>query len=260
MPDEYDYDDDDDDEDLLGEDYLIGLDDDDDDDDDYDDIEGEEELVLGLEDLRDLNDLMGGDEIGIDWGKLARTALAPHTLLPKKLRRIVAPIDPMAIAQRALGKRRKRRRRTKRRRVRRAARTARKEIRQKVVKAATVIRADPPDKSREWVEGFPFTTVPAGATLDITARPQVKMFRGRRLVIDQAVAVNFLIADIRVGQKSQMVSNNPIPAAIFSEVSVGVNMKLDTVTVGMELVLRVTNTDAINPHDFSAGVIGIAVD
>jgi len=115
----------------------------------------------------------------------------------------------------------------------------------------------PPTQVREFVIGFGPTIILANSTAIFQAQPQL-IFRGSRLIVPSALANNFSINDIRVGKDSQAVSSNPIPAAAFSELAVGVNLGLDTATPGIIITISVSNTTAAQ-QTFSAALIGTSM-
>lgn len=115
----------------------------------------------------------------------------------------------------------------------------------------------PPTQVREFVIGFGPTVILANSTAIFQAQPQL-IFRGSRLIVPSALANNFSINDIRVGKDSQAVSANPIPAAAFSELAVGVNLGLDTATPGIIITISVSNTTAAQ-QTFSAALIGTSM-
>ena len=116
---------------------------------------------------------------------------------------------------------------------------------------------NPPTQVREFIIGFGPTVVNANSTAVFTAQPQL-IFRGSRLIIPSTIANNFSVNDIRVGKDSQAVSANPIPAAAFSELGVGVALGLDTATPGILITLSVANTTGGN-QTFSAALIGTSM-
>lgn len=116
---------------------------------------------------------------------------------------------------------------------------------------------NPPTQVREFIIGFGPTVVNANSTAVFTAQPQL-IFRGSRLIIPSTIANNFSVNDIRVGKDSQAVSSNPIPAAAFSELGVGVALGLDTATPGILITLSVANTTGGN-QTFSAALIGTSM-
>lgn len=115
----------------------------------------------------------------------------------------------------------------------------------------------PPTQVREFVIGFGPTLILGLSTAIFQAQPQL-IFRGSRLIVPSALANNFSINDIRVGKDSQAVSANPIPAAAFSELAVGVNLGLDTATPGIIITISVSNTQT-SQQTFSAALIGTSM-
>jgi len=115
----------------------------------------------------------------------------------------------------------------------------------------------PPTQVREFVIGFGPTLILGSSTAIFQAQPQL-IFRGSRLIVPSALANNFSINDIRVGKDSQAVSSNPIPAAAFSELAVGVNLGLDTATPGIIITISVSNT-TLAQQTFSAALIGTSM-
>jgi hypothetical protein len=115
----------------------------------------------------------------------------------------------------------------------------------------------PPTQVREFVIGFGPTVILGDSTAIFQAQPQL-IFRGSRLIVPSALANNFSINDIRVGKDSQAVSANPIPAAAFSELAVGVNLGLDTATPGIIITISVSNTTRAQ-QTFSAALIGTSM-
>lgn len=84
------------------------------------------------------------------------------------------------------------------------------------------------------------TAVPAGATATLVQRPQ-EPFRPSRLFIPSDIAGAILVADIKVGNKSQLASNGALPGRMFQENATGVELGLDTCDPAIDLVLSVIN-------------------
>jgi len=122
--------------------------------------------------------------------------------------------------------------------------------------AAVVPR--PVTKSREYPVGFPTTVVPAGATVNVILQPQVP-FRGRRLVIPSDIAGAILVNDLKVGKNSQFATQGPVPARVYSEFGVGVDMNLDTAQISQQVSLNITNTSGA-AVTFNAAILGTAVE
>ena len=129
----------------------------------------------------------------------------------------------------------------------------------KRVEQGALVRRMGPTKAREYPIGFDsVTNVAAAATSVLTQNPQV-VYRPERLVVPAATAAFFQISDIRVGKNSQLVATGNIPAAIFSETSFGVRLKMDTCQVSQDLIVEAVNFDGAG-HRFIAGMVGEAVE
>lgn len=100
--------------------------------------------------------------------------------------------------------------------------------------------------------------VEPGAEVQMTWRPQVTPFRPTQVVIPEDLAPHFAICDIRVGNRSQLRSREPLHASLFTATSVqGHQGKLsfEVVHTAMDLVLQVVNTSA-DARPFFALVFG----
>lgn len=128
----------------------------------------------------------------------------------------------------------------------------------KQVEGSTLVRQSAPTKSRNLVIGFVQTAIAAAASATVTQRPQV-LFRPQRVVVPASLAPNFTIDDIKVGNKSQLISAGAVPAEAFAQTSFGVEMKMDTCQISMDLILEVTNISAA-ASDFRASVYGEAAE
>ena len=126
----------------------------------------------------------------------------------------------------------------------------------KETQGSVLVREEGYSEGRTLVIGFEFLAIAAGASATVTQRPQV-LFRPQRVVVPSAVAPNFTITDIKVGNKSQLVSSGPVPAEAFAQTSFGVQMKMDTCQVSMDLIIEVTNISGA-PDDFRAAIYGSA--
>lgn len=113
------------------------------------------------------------------------------------------------------------------------------------------------DKSRELPLGIPTTNFLANQSLAIEVRPNVP-YRSRRLYVPSTIGVNFLLTDVKVGANSQNMGSGPIPCEIFSEVSVGNNMLLDTCELGQTITLFLQNTTGA-AQTFNGNFLGAAV-
>ena len=117
----------------------------------------------------------------------------------------------------------------------------------------------PPQKARLYPIGFVQLAVAASGTVTVTSRPQI-LFRPQRFVVPASLAANFVITDLRVGKDSQFAQATELPAEIFSQLAVGVMMTLDTAQISNDLAVTTRNTDAANPHDFRAVMLGATAE
>lgn len=102
----------------------------------------------------------------------------------------------------------------------------------------------------EYVIGFGPTSIPADETAVFKATLKDD-FSDTRLIVPSALANSFSINGVRVGEDSQTISANPIPAAAFSELAIGVNLGLKKAKKGDDIELHVSNTTQ-QPQTFSA--------
>ncbi len=123
---------------------------------------------------------------------------------------------------------------------------------------ARLVRERGPARVRQFPLGFPTTTINANSSATITAQTQV-IFRPRRLVIPSDIAGQLLVNDLKVGKNSMFPSADPIPARVFSENAVGVDLQLDTAQVSQLISLSLSNTSGAN-LSFNACVIGDALE
>ena len=107
--------------------------------------------------------------------------------------------------------------------------------------------------TRELALGFYQPGIGAGTNFNVTSRPQV-LFRGERLVIPDSPAYpgqaagttqadSFLINDIKIGNRSQLVEATALPARAFAENAVGVRLSLDSASIAQDVVIAVSNVD-----------------
>jgi hypothetical protein len=139
-----------------------------------------------------------------------------------------------------------------------SARLLRQAMLAKRLKSAKMIHRRGPTKTRIQSIGFTRTAVPANATVEITARPQV-LFRGTRLLVGGSIASSFVIEDIKVGRNSQFVATGAQPAEAFKDTATGDNVSLDTCKPGVDLTLIVTNITGA-ASDFRASLFGDSVE
>ena len=113
------------------------------------------------------------------------------------------------------------------------------------------------DEARELLLGFGPTSIAGGNTSVFTTQPQLP-FRPSRFVIPAATVANFSVNDLKIGKNSQFLSSAAVPAAVFSELAVGVALGLDTCNVGQQITVSVTAV-AGGPFSFAAALIGTSL-
>lgn len=128
----------------------------------------------------------------------------------------------------------------------------------KRIREGSIVRDVSPTKSREYIIGFGVTAVSASGTATIPQRPQV-LFRPERIIIPSNIALDFMLADVKVGKNSQFTASGEVPAVVFAESSFGVRLKMDTCQISMDIILSVRNLSA-NARNFTAAIIGPAVE
>jgi hypothetical protein len=127
----------------------------------------------------------------------------------------------------------------------------------------------PKPGARELPLGFtPVQFVNAGAlNLRLTANPQVPL-KGRRLVIALAEtgtagqAGLVTIVDLKIGQRSQLVSSEPLIVNAFGPTSFGVDMALDPVVPGNLVTLDIAITGVLgvgDKLDVGAMIFGLSI-
>ena len=216
--------------------------------------------ILG-DDLGDeLGDELMGDDLGDDLGDELGDELIGDVLVGDD---ILGDVDIMGddlVGDYLVGAPLKRRSNRRLQAVRKVntARLLRQAMLAKRLKTAKMIHRRGPTKTRIQSIGFTRTAVPANATVEITARPQV-LFRGTRLLVGGSIASSFVIEDIKVGRNSQFVATGAQPAEAFKDTATGDNVALDTCKPGVDLTLIVTNITGA-ASDFRASLFGDSVE
>ena len=114
------------------------------------------------------------------------------------------------------------------------------------------------DEARELLLGFGPTSIAGGATSVFTTQPQLP-FRPSRFVIPAATVPNFSVNDLKIGKNSQFLSSAAVPAAVFSELAVGVALGLDTCNVGQQITVSITASTLGLSFVFAAALIGTSL-
>jgi len=115
-------------------------------------------------------------------------------------------------------------------------------------------RRIPATRKRRLVSGVPSTSVNAASVADITTQPQ-ELFMIERITVPSDIAFFFIFTDIKVGQRSQLVSAGQLPCGAFTEVAVDSYVHFDTASVGNLVTLSVQNIDA-STRTFRAMLLG----
>lgn len=110
------------------------------------------------------------------------------------------------------------------------------------------------DRRRRYPLGFVPTAIAAATTVQIPSAPQ-NLYRPERLVIPSDIAFDLGIADIKVGNQSQLVQSVEVPAALFSEVAINTGVTFDTAEVGNQVSVQARNKSAV-ALEFTAGLVG----
>ena len=121
---------------------------------------------------------------------------------------------------------------------------------------AVMVRERTRSRVRRLILPIPKTTIAAGASANISIQPQ-DLFRTTRMLIPSSIAFDFEILDFKIGQRPQFVQSGSIPAAVFSEVSVGSSIDCDSADVGNIVSLEVRNTSA-GTLSFAGTLLGTA--
>jgi hypothetical protein len=161
-------------------------------------------------------------------------------------------------------------------------------------KGAVAVRNRGATAARRYPLGFfsPFertaTTLTTFLEKDVITQPQIP-FRGERLTLPSTMGVavtgggavlpggtdltvrasDWVIVDVKIGNRSQLVASQPIPGVIFAENAFGVALRFDTAQVAQNVVVRaqyvgglatltLTGTNTIQ-IPFRAAVLGTAV-
>ena len=78
----------------------------------------------------------------------------------------------------------------------------------------------------------------------ITGRPQVVAFAGRRLVISNAGtaggSADWIVNDIKIGNRSQFVQSGDVPGDLFAVNAIDTFVRFETAQTAMDIVLVVT--------------------
>ena len=122
---------------------------------------------------------------------------------------------------------------------------------------------------------FERTTVSPAVTqpeLDVRTQPQIP-FRGERLTLPSTMGVvtnttgvdadpivkssDFVIIDVKVGNRSQFVASTSLPGSVFSETAFGVSLRFDTAQVAQDVVIRARYVGIFSTLNLTTGSVRI---
>ncbi len=95
-------------------------------------------------------------------------------------------------------------------------------------------------------------------TRTLTLQPQRK-FRPERLSFASATAVNFTVSDVSIAQEPQFVAPGTLSAQLFTEVSVGMELRSKTANLGAIISITATNQDTVNTQILAGQITGVVV-
>lgn len=104
-------------------------------------------------------------------------------------------------------------------------------------------------------------TATSATTFTLTAVPQLA-YRGERLILSAFNATGgdagglFVINDIKVGQRSQLVSPSALPAAAFAATAFGVRLAIDPAVPGVIITVSVSYIGPALTGDDTATITG----
>ena len=107
-------------------------------------------------------------------------------------------------------------------------------------------------------------TIIVGDTGQITSRPQDVAFRPERIIIGQGTtpdgAADWVVSDIKVGNKSQLSQSGEIPGDMFDPKAIDAYVSFATVQTAMDFVMVVAlnNAGDSNAAQFYCAVLGLA--
>lgn len=100
-----------------------------------------------------------------------------------------------------------------------------------------------PTKWRRLPAAIPQQTIAAGATADVTIKPQ-RLFRPEFLIASETTAGKMFIDGAFVQGENQFVTSGSIPVSTFyGTVLLNNEMQLKTADIGAEVTLKVRNSD-----------------
>jgi hypothetical protein len=119
-------------------------------------------------------------------------------------------------------------------------------------------RSVAPRSARDYALGLGSTSIAGRSSARINVKPQVS-FRPERLMVPSWLAMDFLVTDLKIGRKSQLVPKGAIPAVMLTENAFGVRLRMDTAHPSMFITISVANLNR-SARNFQGAIIGPAVE
>lgn len=113
------------------------------------------------------------------------------------------------------------------------------------------------DERRRLIMGNAPVVVAAGSTTEVEFRPQ-QLFRTERIIVPSEIAPFFRFSDVRIGNRSQLLTSGSLPGSAFSEVAIDAYVHFDSADIGNTITLVLVNKDD-EDHTFESMLLGTAV-
>jgi negative regulator of sigma E activity len=110
---------------------------------------------------------------------------------------------------------------------------------------AIAIQQREPNRRRYWHAPFPATVIAAGAVATLQMGPQ-ELYRTERAFLNSALAGDFNVTQLFVGQKNQLLVAGEINGSVFSEVAIRSFLNLDTANIGNTISLSLRNDGLVD--------------
>jgi len=126
------------------------------------------------------------------------------------------------------------------------------------IQSGDLLRSVAPRSAREYALGLGSTSIAGKSSARINVKPQL-IFRPERLLVPSWLAMDFLVTDLRIGRRSQLVPKGAIPAVMFTENAFGVRLRMDTAHPSMFITISLANLNR-SARNFQGAIIGPAVE
>lgn len=113
------------------------------------------------------------------------------------------------------------------------------------------------ESDRKLLSGELELLVPPGATIHLTAQPQV-VFKPQSLVIDDEAADWYDVYDVKVGRNSQFISASRVPGSQF-KASCSHPLSMDTAQICMNVTVSLTNVSNLPRRYPRISMIGVGL-